>query len=274
MLINGKPAKLGKKPVTVDRRQDSRLLQLRHYRLAGAVGALGKPTPVLPTPPAEVSWITKLAAAQSLPMYLNDKIGCCVASAAAHMIQQWSFYAGKPTEVTDQDVLKSYEDVGGYIPGDDTTDNGMDMVSFLEYWKSTGLGRHKILGYMAVDWTNDEEVRDAILLFGNLYTGIELPESVMGATDWIVPDGGVYGTAGMPGSWGGHCIPFMAASPITKTCVTWGTVLKASRNFFSDYVDEAFVVVSRDWIETNGLSPSQLNVAQLEADLREFKLTA
>jgi hypothetical protein len=269
MFVNGTLAKLGKKPVVLDRRQDSTILQFGKYRLR----PLGKPIPNLPTsPPAEVSWITKLAEAQALPMYLNDQLGCCVEAAAGHMIQQWSFYAGKPVLPADADILKAYEDVGGYVPGDPNTDNGTDMLQFLNYWQSTGVGGHKILAYMAVDWTNADEVQDAIDIFGNLYTGVALPVSCQGANDWTVPDGGIYGSAGQPGGWGGHCIPFVASSPITKTCLTWGSVLKASHNFFADYVDEAFVVLSQDWIEANGLSPSLLDLAQLEADLGQFKV--
>lgn len=270
MFVNGQLVKLGKRPVTLDRRKDTRILQFGKYRLTGD---LGKPEPQLPTnPPSEVSWITKLAAAQALPMYLNDQLGCCVEAAAGHMIQQWSFYAGKPSQPTDNDILAAYEAVGGYVPGDPSTDNGTDMLQFLQYWQSTGVGGHKIITYMSVDWTNAAEVQDAVSIFGNLYTGIGLPVSAQGANDWIVADGGIYSASGQPASWGGHCIPFVASSPITKTCMTWGTTLKASHNFFVDYTDEAFVVLSSEWIEANGLSPSLLNLVQLEADLNDFKV--
>ncbi len=71
-------------------------------------------------------------------MYLNDQLGCCVEAAAAHMIQQWNFYAGHPAKPTDQDVLSAYEAVGGYVPGDPNSDNGTDMLAFLNWWRQTG----------------------------------------------------------------------------------------------------------------------------------------
>lgn len=270
MFVNGQLAKLGKRPVTLDRRLDPNILQFSNYRLRQ--GDLGKPVGTLPPAPSEVSWITKLAAAEPLPMYLNDQLGCCVEAAAAHMIQQWSYYANNYVQPGDADVLKAYEDVGGYVPGQPNTDNGTDMLQFLQYWQNTGLGGHKILAYMAVDWTNELEVQDAIELFGNLYVGIGLPVTAQGQNDWTVPDGGVYTDNGAPASWGGHCIPFVARSPLTATCITWGTTLKASHNFLADYMDEAFVVLSAEWILANGLSPSLLNLPQLEADLGQFKV--
>ena len=218
----------------------------------------------LPAPPAEVSWVTHVP---QFPMYLNDSIGDCVAAAAAHMINQWTTYAsGKETLVTDNDVLVSYEAVGGYQPGNPGTDNGMDMGSYLSYWRNSGIGGHKIMAYMSVDYTNMTEVFQAIQLFGNAYMGVALPITAAPQTAWTVADGGPYGD-GSPGSWGGHCIPLVAASPVTLTCVTWGQTLKMSHNFFKDYVDELWVALSADWIEKTGLSPSQFDLATLKQDL-------
>lgn len=252
MLINGKLAQLGKKAAT----RDPRNLKLARY-----IQKIQAPAP------PEVSWITKLTAAQSLPMYLNDKLGDCVAAAAGHMIQQWNFYAGHPAQPTDDQILKSYEDVGGYAPGNPSTDNGMDMAAYLKYWATTGVGGHVIGAYLAVDYTNVDEVRQAIELFGNIYLGVQLPTSAQGASGWTMTDGGIYAPAGSPGGWGGHCIPLVASSPETHTCITWGASLKMSHNFLANYADEAFVILSKDWIEVEGVAPSGFDLAQLQADL-------
>ena len=159
--------------------------------------------------------------------------------------------------------------MGGYQPGNPSTDNGADMLSFLKYWRTTGLGGDKIAAFVAVDFTNTEEIRQAIQLFGSVYLGVALPISAQGETAWTVPDGGVYRTNGEPGGWGGHCIPLVASSPETHTCITWGTTLKMSHNFLLDYADEAFAVLSQDWINAVGLSPDGFNFDQLSADLAE-----
>jgi hypothetical protein len=248
-ILRTNTQKLGKRAP----RRDRRTFKLSKYLM-----------PRLPQPPSEVSWVTKVP---NWPMYLNDQLGDCVIAAEAHMINQWSQYAtGAEVLPTDQDVLTVYERVGGYVPGDPATDNGCDMLTALQDFKSNGLAGHEILAYMAVDQNNLTEIFQAIMLFGQLFTGIQLPISAQGMNAWTVPAGGPYGD-GSPGSWGGHCIPIDAASPATFTCVTWGQRLKMSRNFFWDYVDECYVVLSKDWIAANGLSPSQFNLAQLQADL-------
>ena len=264
MFVNGQLVKLGKRTPVMDPRINPKVLQFKKYRKAMFS------VPALPPAPAETSWITKLEAAEPIPMYLNDQLGDCVEAAAGHMIQQWNYYAGHPAQPSDADILKAYEDVGGYVPGDPSTDQGTDMQALLDYWKSTGIGGHKIIAYLAVDWENLEEVQLAVELFGNLFTGIQLPTSAQGQNDWTVPNGGVYSAAGQPGGWGGHGIPIVAGSPVTKTCETWGTVLKMSNNFFTDYVDETWAVLSKEWIEANGLSPSLLNLPMLESDLNEM----
>lgn len=247
--------KLGRKPV----RLDPRTLKLSKYLKAK-----------LPPTPDEVSWITKLTAALPLPMYLNDSIGDCVEAAAGHMIEQWNFYAGHPQQPSDQDILKAYSDVSGYVPGDPSTDNGTDMLSFLKYWRKVGVGGHKIRAFVTVNWLNDDEIRAAILYFGNLYIGVALPTSAQGQSSWTVPDGGTESSAGGPGSWGGHCIPVVAASPITRTCITWGETLKMSHNFLEDYCEEAYAVLSDEWLTATGLSASGVDMFTLQADLLDI----
>jgi hypothetical protein len=235
------------------RRIDPRTFKLEKYLPSG-----------LPQPPAEVSWVTKVAV---WPMYLNDQLGDCVIAAEAHMVNQWSRYAGgREVLVSDQDVLQAYERVGGYVPGDPSTDNGCVMLDALNDWRKNGVGGHKIVGYVQVDPANITQVFQAIQIFGNLFTGVQLPLSAQGESAWTVIDGGPVND-GSPGSWGGHCIPIDAASPFSRTCITWGDRLKMSPNFFFDYVDECYAVLSQEWISAGGFSPSHFDLAQLQADL-------
>ena len=65
-------------------------------------------------------------------------------------------------------------------------DSGMDELTFLNYWMSEGLGpdgRHKIIGYVAVDSTNETEVMTALWLFENLMMTLELPDAFVDAMD-------------------------------------------------------------------------------------------
>ena len=257
MEIPTKVFKLGKKPPRID----PRTFKLKEYI---------KPM-ARPLPGAEASWVTHVT---NWPMYLNDQIGDCVIAAMAHCVEQWEIYAnpgGLPPGVarpTDRQVLQAYEAVGGYNPDDPSTDNGCTMLDALKYWRRTGIGGHKITAFMAVDPKNLVEVETAIWLFGNVYVGMQLPLSAQGQDRWTVPDGGIYGDQGAQGGWGGHAVMCPAMSPKTVTCVTWGEALKMSRNFFIDYCEEAYAVLSQDWFEkTNGLSVSGFDMATLFDDL-------
>lgn len=247
--------KLGKKA----KRFDPRTFQLAKYLQR----------PALLAPPSEVSYVVKVP---SWPMLLNDELGDCVIAAMGHMVQQWSFFATRGAgmvTMSDAEALGAYEAIGGYSPEDPSTDQGCDMLTALNFWRKNGIqvgGKtHKIVAFAEVDPTNPTEVQQAIYLFGNMFTGVQLPVSAQDADDWTVPDGGIYGSTGQPGSWGGHCIPTCASSPITKTVVTWGSRLKMSDNFLLDYCDEAYAVLSLDWIESS--APNGFNLAQLQADL-------
>jgi hypothetical protein len=249
--------KLGKKPPVVDHRT----LKMARYRTGNIVV------------PPEVSWVAKVPS-NDWPMYYNDVLGDCVPAAAGHAIEQWNAYAN-PTEPLpiDPAILKAYEDVGGYVPDDpanpqsNATDNGCVILDMLNYWRKTGVGGHKIFAFVQVNPKNADEVREAVMLFGNVYMGVQLPTAVQGFDSWTVPEGGIASQNGAPGSWGGHCVPIVAVSPETLTCVTWGGTLKMSHNFFTDYCDELYAILSIDWIAKTGLSPSQFNLAQLEKDL-------
>jgi hypothetical protein len=252
--------KLGKRPRREDRL--NRTLRFKDYRL---------PT-VLPTPPVEISYVVEVG---NWPMLLNDQLGDCVIASMGHMVQQWTCFAsdGSATQVmTDAEALAAYESIGGYNPTDPNTDNGCDMLTALNYWRQNGIqvagNIHKIGGFVSIDVDNLDELREAVWLFGNAFVGVELPVSVQNADAWTVPDGGIYGKSGQPGGWGGHCIPVMAESPETATCITWGQRLKMSHNFYDDYCDEAYAVLSEDWLSAHsGRTIAGLDMTALRADI-------
>jgi hypothetical protein len=197
-------------------------------------------------------------------MMLNDNLGDCTIAAAGHMIEQWTKIAsGSALIPTDAQILKAYEDVGGYVPGDPSTDNGCVMLNVLNYWRNSGIGGHHITAYVQINQSNPQEVKEALYLFGNVYTGIALPLSAQGADEWEVEPG----PNDVPGSWGGHCIPALTFDAKVRMVVTWGELLPMTPEFWADYVDEAYAVLSLEWIAKNGLSPSHFNLGQLMADL-------
>ncbi len=213
------------------------------------------------------------------PMYLNDTLGDCVVAASGHMIEEWTANAGKPFQPDNAQILKAYEDVGGYIPGDPSTDNGAVMLDALNYWRQTGIAGHTILAYVGIDplksgsfdgktWRS-LEIMDAIWLFGAAYIGLQMPLSAQGMDIWTVPPGGAFGD-GSPGSWGGHCVPVVSYSQNGLTVITWGQKMRMSWNFLHAYADEAYGVLSQDWIEANNQAPNHFDLVALKADLQRI----
>ena len=252
-LASGQKVKLGKAPA----RHDSRTLQLAKYLPATAI----------PHPPAKEDWEKKV---QSWPMMLNDNLGDCTCACAGHMVEQWTTYTGTPVTPSDQDVLTAYEAVGHYNPNDPSTDQGAVILDVLNYWRQTGIASHQIMAYAALEPKNHNEVKDSILLFGNCYIGVQLPLSAQNQAVWAVPPGGPTGQ-GAPGSWGGHAIPIVAYDVRGLTVVTWGALKRMSWSFLDTYCDEAYAVLSQDWISTvTELSPGDFDLAALQADLSQI----
>lgn len=225
---------------------------------------LSKYLGAVPVPAASADW---LSAVPSWPMYLNDQIGDCTCAAVGHMIEGWTQYtAGAAVQVTDQDVLTAYEKVGGYNPSDPSTDNGAVIQDVLGYWQKTGVGGHKIVAFAEVDIANATEVRQAIELFGSIDIGINFPSAAMdqfnNRQEWTPVAGDTIE--------GGHCVPVGAYDASSYTCVTWGATQKMDLAFWSQYVEEAWVVITQDWVEKNGNVPSGLNLYQLGQDYAEM----
>lgn len=236
-------------------KRDFRTLQLAKY-LTTAIS-------LLPVAPTGIGWNKP----KNWGMMLNDSLGDCTCAAMGHMIYQWTSYT-KPTPTVPPDaaILTAYEAVSGYVPGDTSTDNGATCIDALNYWRNTGVDGHRIYAYVQVDLMNTEELKQAIAIFGNVYLGIALPLSAQQQTTWTVPSEGTTGD-GVPGSWGGHCIPIVAYDAENCTAVSWGNTLEMSWEFLQTYGDEAYAVLSLDWVNHSNVSPSHFNFTTLNADL-------
>jgi len=238
-------------------RHDTRTLLLANYL----------PSTAIAPPPASEDYTKKV---KSWPMMLNDNLGDCTCACAGHMIEQWTTYAAdNPFTPTDKEVLKAYEAVSGYTPSNPDSDQGAVVVDVLNYWRKTGVGRHKIMAYAALEPRNHDQVKDAVVLFGNCYIGVQLPLSAQRQKVWSVPPGGAVGH-GAVGSWGGHAIPVVAYDVRGLTVVTWGSLKRMTWSFFDTYCDEAFAVLSHDWINKKGLAPNEFDLAALQQDLGQI----
>ena len=245
----------GKKLGKLAPRHDKRTLQFANYLKPKA----------LPTPPDSVDWASKVG--PDWNMLLNDQLGCCTISGAAHMIEAWSTYATSKVVLPDSAILAAYEANSGYNPVTGENDNGCVESDVLNYWKNTGIGGHKIAAFMALEPGNHWHIKAAIQLFGGVYLGVALPLSAQDQKVWSVAPGGPVGQ-NAPGSWGGHCINLVEYDPQLLTCVTWGALQQLTWQWNDQYVDEAYAVLSEDWLNVQHVAPSGFDMATLAADLQ------
>ena len=157
----------------------------------------------LPTAPSSVDY-GAFAMTALTNVYENDTLGDCVIAGGYHVEGVETGNAGNLFTATNTQIIADYSAIGGYVPGNPSTDNGCELQTALAYWASHGFANGtKLLGYLSVDPTNKAEVMAACYLFENLYMGLELPDA------WISPFPSANGYVWGPGTAdpnNGHCV--------------------------------------------------------------------
>jgi hypothetical protein len=205
-------------------------------------------------------------------MYLNDELGDCVIAARYHRIGQLTALAkGKAFVAAREQLLADYHRVGGYVVGNEATDQGCDMVTNNNDGVSVGYADgSKDLGWVVLDGTNFEELKAAVWLFeGSVDLGIELPDA------WVSPfpsNGGVWDVAGDPNPNNGHCVQVIDYDEDGVWVSTWGIVVKITKAALAKYLSksawgEAYLHLSPDQITAgNARAPNGVAWEDLVAD--------
>jgi hypothetical protein len=207
--------------------------------------------------PQRVDWLSKVT---QWPMYANDRYGDCVWATIGHQIQALTTYGqGNTIVVHESSLLNGYTAVTGFNPNDPSTDQGTVVQDALNYWRKSGVEGHQIIVFAQVDHTNRTEVEAAINTFGSLHVGINFPLSAENqfnaGKDWdrVTQDGGIIG---------GHAVPVGSYDDATgyNGTVSWARQLRMSKAFWDAYVEEAWIVITKDWLNANGLSPTGVDL--------------
>jgi hypothetical protein len=173
----------------------------------------------LPPAPAAVDFSAAGQPALS-NVYLNDSLGDCVIAGGYHIVATETGNAGDLFVANDDQLIKDYGAIGGYVPNDPSTDQGCDEPTALNYWLANGFANGtKPLGWLAVDATNRAELQSALFLFENLYFGVELPDA------WVNPfpdNGFTWDVAGQPDPNNGHCVIGVGYGDAGVKIDTWG----------------------------------------------------
>ena len=148
-------------------------------------------------------------------------LGDCVIAAGYHIVGVETGNAGNLFVATNAQITADYSAIGGYVPGDESTDQGCNISTALGYWQSRGFANGtKILGWLAVDATNVTEIQQAMYLFENLDFGMALPDK------WISPfpsgNGFTWDVAGSPDDNNGHSIMGFGYNTSGVLVDSWG----------------------------------------------------
>ena len=195
-------------------------------------------------------------------MLANDTLGDCCFAAKTHLRHG---VARKGDEPAGEAVANAYLEFTG---GQDT---GCYELDVLNDWRrrDAGDGAATIEAYAAIDLKDRNLVKTAVWLFGGIYMGCSLPlaaeQQLRQGLTWKP----VTGSDGKPGSWGGHAMYLADTAPETVTFVTWGRLQRATWDWWTEYVDEAYVVIHPDWLaRRHGKTPQGFNEQQLLDDVK------
>jgi hypothetical protein len=201
------------------------------------------------TVPQVIDYASKVT---TWPMALNDRLGCCTASDAAHQIEVWTTYGQQAIVTpTDADVLHFYAGSTGYIPGDPSTDQGGNLQDVCAYFRKVGIAGHKAAAFFQVDQAVDAELRAALWLFGGVAIGFGFPSFAMDQFDQHLP----WDISGRNTHIeGGHDVLLVGkAADGNYQVVTWGRVQEVTPAFWSEYMapngNEAWCRVSLEWVQ-------------------------
>jgi hypothetical protein len=207
-------------------------------------------------PPTPMSW----------PMLLNDRIGCCTATALGHGDAVVAEHNHLARAVNDEVVERAYMDVGGYVPVNyhnpttNDTDGGASMLEMLRYFRRLGV----VKSYAEIDPHNLAHVELAIDLCGGIYAGFDLPVAWQRMAIWdSAPVGGRTSDFDR-NSWGGHATWPCDYDQTGLWLPTWGGLKRVTRSGFLSYVDECYVVQFTRWQTEDG-SPSGYVAAALDS---------
>lgn len=268
--------KLGRKPMDKSR---PRLTLEKYLDPRTPLSAAGLPSVTL------YQDVDRESLVKSWPMYMNDQLGCCTIAGLAHMYGAWTTYAvaaGGEALFPDSEIVTVYSRVGGYDPsqtqpdGSNLTDNGCLCSDVLADARVTGMTdvnghTHKVAGYAAMGNPADEVLIGQLLdVFGAVYIGADIQQHMMDEFN-----------AGQPWTWepgdqvvGGHCIPLERRVPAGSRVgileyITWAADQHATFGWQSGAVEEAWAVVTEDWLTVNGTTVEGLDLTQLLADMAD-----
>lgn len=172
--------------------------------------------------PAARDWGTVDGQPLDYPMFRNNELGICGIASLCHSQITQSANSGVEVAITDADATDGYKRLGGYVEGDPSTDNGVNMLEVgLRVLHGEPVAGRTLRAFVAINPKDDDMVAAAAEFFGGLWLGWDLPLAWQGADIWdVAPDGSTSGKWA-PRSWGGHATHSPSYSPLIWQLPTW-----------------------------------------------------
>jgi len=204
------------------------------------------------------------------PPAMPDGVGDCAEAGILHLIKGQSANAGNPLTATTAQALALYSTITGFNPNDPSTDNGTALTDLLTFIQKNGVemtdatGKKvtvEVVGSASLDISSAAQMRYSGYTFGGNYLGINCPQQCEDDTDnWNF-------AAGLSIA-GGHCIPQEGEGAAGGKIVSWDMVIPASTGFLISYLEEAYIVITKAWLNAQGKSPTGLDLNSLVAAMK------
>lgn len=232
----------------------------------------------LSPPPISVDW--SIGVNPDWGVHLNSELGDCTIAAAFNAMELWSAH-GRASEITEPDakVLQAYEEFCGFNPTDPTTDRGGVEQDVLARWLNRGMpiaegpnGRSKLFAFVEVDPRNYDDVKRVVNDCGGIYIGTDIPHFLVDGPMpmlWDVNPGGDQNSAG------GHAVWVTGYDATKLNFVSWGSGAYAMTwDFWDKFVEEAYAISGKWWVDATGKTPLGLPLADLEAAMVAMRQAA
>jgi hypothetical protein len=203
------------------------------------------------------------------PSRVRDGAGDCAFAGPFHAEMLWNAVGGREVNIDADCTLAAYSAVTGFVPGDPSTDNGSDIATVAEYWRTTGLtdadGKvHKIDAY--VELHGLRELLYGMYLFDCVGIGVSFPMEWMQAFQ----QGGTWEALPQATIEGGHFILGVGWVSGYIDTITWGRQQLLSPAGWRQLGSMSVAYLSRERILASGRDLNGLNLDQLLADLEEL----
>lgn len=192
----------------------------------------------------------------------NDTVGDCVIAGSFHQLMTWIAAAADPTTFTDAQAIADYSAITGYVPGDESTDNGTDPMELIKTWKTTGIaGGHKIDASAIIDtW---DHARISIDINAGVLLCLNFPLGWEDAKTWDVSTAGTHIA-------GGHLVYGVAQDSGALQIITWGEQRTLAKDGWERFCTMSIGVISRDFVGSDQGTPDAMQYSELIADMPDL----